>query len=220
MSSVKIKLKSLCESMVGTHFRQGEEAQCMNFVRAMLYGAGAIELSKFVTESPKDGYWTLPALASSLCGEDVGTFIMKPSECQLGDIAFFNDTYDVGPDFGPNTITHVGLMMGPNSMIHRPTVSRPVERVAPTAYGSLWRCAVRPYVKFYDVKPSKALTDPEPGRLPMAKVYLGPQEGSKLIGQAPITEDGRIVPTLGMLAALTEHKLVWNAKAKAARFEK
>jgi hypothetical protein len=107
-------------------------------------------------------------------------------------------------------------------MIHRPTVSRPVEVVDIQGYWrEKWRCAVRPYDR-YQSPVNGALapthTDPDPSRQVMAKVFLGQAVGSELIAREPIV-DGRIQPTLALLARLTGHRLIWNSKDKAARFE-
>lgn len=51
------------------------------------------------------------------------------------------------------------------------------------------------------------------------KVYLGPQEGSKLVDTVTIDANGRATMTAQVLAALTGHKLVVNNKARAIRFE-
>lgn len=112
---------------VGHSFNPGVIEQCMMFVRNVLDKVNH-PLERKVTSAPVDKHWTGPALASSLAGRDLGYAVVdKVRDLRPGSIVFFNDTYDVGPEFGPGTITHVGIYVGDGQMVHRPTAARPVE---------------------------------------------------------------------------------------------
>lgn len=136
------RIAEVALSLAGTEFRPGVPEQCMNFVRHVLTLAGH-PLADQVTKAPVDGHWTGISLASSLAGRDLGPIIVKPSELQPGDICFWEDTYPTG--FPPHTITHVGIYVGNDQIVHRPTKAAPVRQQSFSGYApSLFRCALRP----------------------------------------------------------------------------
>lgn len=212
------------ESWIGRDFRAGDEAMCMNFVRAILKQVRA-PLAFSETARPRDGHWTGPELASSLAGTDLGEWITNPLEILGGDVLFFKDTYPTG--FPPNTITHVALALGssssPTAFVHRPTVIRPVEKANVTGYwAAKWYGALRPSLALCTVPnavndPPPA-TDPEPARKTW-KVFQGTKTDSRLLDQVAIDGNGRATMTAQVLAELTGHKLVINNDARAIRFE-
>lgn len=130
----------------GKHFSYGDRAQCMNWVRQVLREAGH-PLASVTTKAAVDGLWTGPGLANSLAGRDLGAMVTTLGELQPGDVVFFNDTYNEG--WGPNTITHVGIALGPGKFIHRSTNSAPVAVARFEDWGPVWlwsrhfRCALR-----------------------------------------------------------------------------
>lgn len=207
-------------SYKGKNFRAGLTMQCMNFTRAVLAEARS-PLASIVTTDPLDGYWTGPELASSLAGLDIGTKIAHYADARAGDICFFLGTFDPGPPFDRyRTITHVGIAVGQGQMVHRPTVARPVEiaNLADDWHARHWGFAIRPHAKYATQTPPESLPQAETPPASMARVYLGPQTSSRLIATEPIV-NGRIQPTLAIIAAVAGCKLIWNEKEKAARFE-
>lgn len=116
-------------------FRPGVREQCMAWVRTVLEQVHHPYAAR-VTKEPVDGHWTGPSLASSLAGRDLGQMVTSTAALEPGDILFWNDTYDVGREFGPNTITHVGLALDNTQFIHRNTMAAPVNI---QRYAGLWR---------------------------------------------------------------------------------
>lgn len=123
------------QQWAGKEFAPGVREQCMNFVRKVLEQVHHPYAAQ-VTKEPVDKHWTGVSLASSLAGRDLGQMVTKIGALEPGDILFWNDTYDVGREYGPNTITHVGIALGPDRFIHRNTMSAPVN-VQP--YAGFWR---------------------------------------------------------------------------------
>lgn len=128
----------------GAWFREGVSAQCMMWVREVLARVGHPYANRATTQpvdkmNPGIGY------ANSLAGRDMGQMIVEKSELETGDILFWNDTYnDPRNPWPKNTITHVGIYIGNGEIVHRPTRSRPVERMPFQDYTSgVWRCALR-----------------------------------------------------------------------------
>jgi hypothetical protein len=125
----------------GTAFRSGVKEQCMNWVRYVLERVHHPYAAR-TTAEPVDKHWTGPSLASSLAGRDLGAVVTKIAALEPGDVLFWDDTYSTG--FPPQTITHVGIALGPDRFIHRNTMAAPVN-VQP--YAGMWRshfrCALR-----------------------------------------------------------------------------
>ncbi|MGE0490450.1 MAG: C40 family peptidase [Vulcanimicrobiota bacterium] len=140
---------------VGRDFRPGVPEQCMNFVRHVLKECGS-PLAGKVTTKPVDGLWTGPELASSLAGEDLGRILSARGELKSGDILFWKNTYG---DWEEGTITHVGIYVGNDKFVHRPTRARPVESESLAGFWSRqFRCAMR----VNDTAPAPASIEPGP----------------------------------------------------------
>ena len=117
---VEPSLVAAAKLWVGRDFNPGEPAQCAFFVRQVLLDAG-IPLG--VTSATLDGWETNSGSANSF-GADQGTVIRSVGELQPGDIVMFANTYGA---WAPGTITHVGIYVGDNQMVDRPTASSPVK---------------------------------------------------------------------------------------------
>lgn len=156
----------------GKEYNKGAIEQCMNWVRAVLEKVEHPYAAK-VTDSPVDGHWTGPSLASSLAGRDLGQMITSIASLEPGDVLFWNDTYSTG--FPVGTITHVGIALGPDRFIHRNTVSRPVN-IQP--YSGMWRSNFRAGLRVpQQIKPEPAVKAPVESAT--VKVWLH-QSGSAL----------------------------------------
>lgn len=120
---------------VGYDFHPGQREQCAAFVRDVIKEAG---FNVGETKNPSDlsllppGSALAPYYANSFAGDDIGLKITKPSELLPGDIVLFKNTYG---DWLPGVITHVGIYVGNNFFIHRPTSAKPVQKDSLTAYG-------------------------------------------------------------------------------------
>jgi hypothetical protein len=115
---------------VGKEFNSGMKEQCCYFVRAVLSQAG---LNVGVTQKPSDNFLpTGRGYANSLAGDDIGKKVFR-KDLQPGDLVFFKNTYG---DYPEGTITHIGIYTGSGFFIHRPTSSRPVEKVVLDNYYS------------------------------------------------------------------------------------
>lgn len=134
------KVLEVARSWVGKNFRPGVPEMCMGFVREVLHSAKH-PLANAVTRQAVDkldtGYW----LASSLAGRDLGQIVASVNQAGPGDILFFANTYG---DWPAGTITHVGICSAPGKMVHRPTMSRPVEEVSLSGFwADTFRCALQ-----------------------------------------------------------------------------
>lgn len=117
-----------------------DPAQCMNWVREVLRRVGHPYAAK-ATATPVDGMDPGLGFANSLAGRDMGTMIVKTADLAAGDIVFWDNTYG---DYPRGTITHVGIYVGGGDIVHRPTMSRPVERIRLADYPlGEWRCGLR-----------------------------------------------------------------------------
>ncbi len=112
-------------SWVGRHFNPGKPEQCAAFVRHVFSEAG-VRVGE--ASRPSDaslvpaGSGFGPNLADSFAGGEVGELV-EPGKHKAGDIVMYMNTYG---SFKPGVITHVGIVAGPEEVIHRPTVSAPV----------------------------------------------------------------------------------------------
>lgn len=139
------KVAAKAREWIGKEFNPGVREQCMAFVRHVLRQAKH-PLANSVTKEPVDGLWTGINLASSLAGRDLGQLVVRPEHLKPGAILFWNDTYE--GDWGPNTITHVGIYTGHNQngdqvFVHRPTMAKPVLEERLSGYWlRQFRCAL------------------------------------------------------------------------------
>jgi len=132
------KLKDVAEKWVNKDFNPGKVEQCAAFVRNCLKEAGYSEVG--VTTTPSDGYKaseTNAYIADSFAGDDVGLRITKRTDLLPGDVIMFYDTYNDGT-FKLNSLTHVGICVGNNNFVHRPTAAKPVLKQDITDYGFRW----------------------------------------------------------------------------------
>ncbi len=111
---------------VGQDFQPGKEEQCANFIRTVFEEA---QVYLGVAQRPWD--WSLtqgleqgPEFANSFFSEEVGSIVTDINLLEPGDIIGFHSTYQ--GDFPEGCITHVGLYIGDNTMVHRPTQNLPV----------------------------------------------------------------------------------------------
>lgn len=150
-----MKLVEVARRWVGREFRPGVPEQCMGFVRAMLAEAQH-PLADKITAKPVDGLDTGFYLASSLAGRDLGPMVDRIGDLRPGAILFFQNTYG---DWPRGTITHVGIYAGDNQLIHRPTMSRPVEQVALVGF---WRDTFRAGLLVPDATSGAPIVVPKP----------------------------------------------------------
>lgn len=150
-----MKLVDVARRWVGREFRPGVPEQCMAFVRAMLAEAQH-PLADKITKAPVDGLDTGFYLASSLAGRDLGPMVDKIGDLRPGAILFFANTYG---DWPRGTITHVGIYGGDNQLIHRPTMSRPVEQVPLVGF---WRDTFRAGLLVPDATSGAPVVIPKP----------------------------------------------------------
>ena len=116
-------------SFVGKDFNPGATEQCANFVRHILEKSG---YDIGITSSPTDGLSTGYSLASSFSGDDIGMKINNINDLIPGDIVMFKNTYG---SWDAGVITHVGIYIGNNMFVHRPTSSKPVQKDNIIVYG-------------------------------------------------------------------------------------
>lgn len=162
----------------GKEYRPGVKEQCMAWVRKVLEQVQSPFAAR-VTGSPVDKHWTGPSLASSLAGRDLGQMVTSISELERGDIIVWNDTYDVGREFGPSTITHVGISLGPERFIHRNTMSAPVN-IQP--FAGMWRSNFRAATRLpQQVKAQPGVKAPDEHAL--IKVFANLNGGTAVIRQ-------------------------------------
>lgn len=179
---------------IGRDFKQGVPEQCMAFTRQVLAEAKHPVQDK-VTKDAVDGLSTSFYLASSLAGRDLGQIVDKVEQLVPGSVIFFEDTYG---NYPPHTITHVGIYVGAGQMVHRPTMSRPVELVS-VQPGSYWagyfRCGLVLPDALQSGPPKPA--PPEPERL---KVFAHS-------GRVSVTHRGKPVPSTRIVIDVHDGKL-------------
>ncbi|NET36878.1 MAG: hypothetical protein F6K19_33435 [Cyanothece sp. SIO1E1] len=117
------KIAAAALAWEGRDFKSGVTAQCMVFVRQILSGLG---LDPGVTARPIDGITEPmnPAMANSI-GKDQGQFIKSKRQLKPGDIVFFGGTYG---GYTKDDITHVGIYVGHDQIVDRPTAIASVKR--------------------------------------------------------------------------------------------
>lgn len=163
-------IATVAAQWVGKEFRPGVPEQCMAFVRQVLNEAKS-PLAQQITSKAVDGLETSFYLASSLAGRDLGTVVDKISALEPGAILFFQDTYGNWPR---GTITHVGIYAGNGYMIHRPTMSRPVEKVPLAGYwSSFFRCGL--------LTTADQVANPKPLPKPPTKIKLFCKPGKMVL---------------------------------------
>ncbi|MFI0609182.1 MAG: C40 family peptidase [Anaerolineae bacterium] len=119
-------------SWVGLDFHEGQAAQCAAFVAHCLNTAGYSWPRSINTA------W-VPDYSGCDNGRPLGQRIANRADLKPGDLAIFRDTY-VDADS-----THIGIHMGGQTMIHRPTSSRPVEeaRIDNGFWRDHFECGIR-----------------------------------------------------------------------------
>lgn len=96
-------------SWIGSYFNEGVSAQCAEFVSTCLDKVG------FTGNGYHHTAWA-PDFST------MGVTIKDISQLIPGDVVLFDNTYV------QDTYTHVGVYVGSGSMVHRPTMSAPVEK--------------------------------------------------------------------------------------------
>jgi len=125
----------IAKEWVGHDFHPGTREQCAAFVRDVIKEAG---FNVGETKKPSDlsllppGSALAPSYANSFAGDDIGLKITKVGDLLPGDIVLFKNTYG---DWKPGVITHVGIYVGGNSFVHRPTSAKPVQKDNIISYG-------------------------------------------------------------------------------------
>lgn len=163
------RVAAIAKNWIGNYFNDGQTEQCMAFVRDVLHEAGhplANVITKNAVDNLPSGYY----LASSLAGRDVGPLVTKVSDLQPGDVIFWQDTYGNWPK---GTITHVGIYVGDNKFVHRPTVSRPVEVASLTGFwATQFRCGLQAHL--FEKTLEKPTIPPKPQN--KYKIYANPDK--------------------------------------------
>ena len=124
--SPKDRVVDFALSWVGRYYREGESAQCANFVRH-IFGGAQVDLG--VAADPTDRKYMpsmalSPSFANSFAGDEIGERIER-KDVKAGDIVMFRNTYG---SFPPGVITHVGIALNAVEMVDRSTSSAPVKR--------------------------------------------------------------------------------------------
>ncbi len=135
----RTRVVQCAKKWVNQPFRYGVKAQCCEFVRHVFSQAGIkLPVVKFPSDYPllvHDGLSTGAGYADSLAGDEVGPKV-KLAEAQAGDIILYKDTYNDG--WSQGIITHVGIYVGDEKMIDRPTMNGTVlHRSVYTSTGSI-----------------------------------------------------------------------------------
>lgn len=124
------KLLSVAVSWIDKEFNPGQTEQCCKFVRHCLDEAG---IKVGVTTNPSDGFLpTGEGYANSFAGDDIGQKIQNVNDLIQGDIILFRNTYG---NWKEGTITHIGIWIGNDNFVHRPTASKPVVMDSLKNYG-------------------------------------------------------------------------------------
>lgn len=113
MTTLETFLKT-ARSWVGLEFHPGQAAQCAAFVAHNLNAAG------YAWPRSINTAW-VPDYSGCDNGRPLGQRIASRADLLPGDLVIFRDTY-VDADS-----THIGICVGGQTMVHRPTASRPVE---------------------------------------------------------------------------------------------
>jgi hypothetical protein len=87
-------------------FKPGQTERCADFVSTMIENSGA---------APPGFKHEVNCLRLQEYGKKV-----EKSDLKAGDVVFFGNTYM------PGDYTHVGIYLGNNKFVHRPTAARPV----------------------------------------------------------------------------------------------
>lgn len=110
---------------VGQHFHPGQEAQCANFVRDV-FARAQVPIGTASNPSDRrllpDANDLGPGYADSFAGDDVGAKVSR-HDIKPGDLVLYVNTYG---SYRSGVITHVAIYVGDGSVVHRPTVARPV----------------------------------------------------------------------------------------------
>lgn len=187
------KVVSIAQGWAGRNFKPGVTEQCAAFVRAVFAEAG-YDLP--AAKRPAD--WNVtsdqpqgPGYANSLSGDELGAYVGFGS-LQPGDIATFHNTYGSYP---AGTITHVGIYVGDGMMVHRPTASRPVERVDLAGWRNVFAEARRP----------KVFAQPSNADKPKLKLYAN-QNGMTLVVDEPLQPGSYQLDSVEMVAQIGPRK--------------
>lgn len=113
MNSGAKKIVDTALGMVGKNYKSGQTAMCADFVSYVLLNSGFNYHTTWVPDMTDE---------EGPGGKGWGERVSKLSDLQAGDIVIFDNTYLNA------TFTHVGIYVGDNYMVHRPTSDRPVEK--------------------------------------------------------------------------------------------
>ncbi len=113
---------------VGQQFAADQTEQCANFVRRLLAEAGVFVPS---ARRPFDLHLTAdlpqgPSFANSFFAAANGK-LLGFGDLEAGDLLAFRDTYE--GDFPKGCITHVGVYLGEERLVDRPTAGEPVREL-------------------------------------------------------------------------------------------
>lgn len=104
-------------------FKPGQTERCADFVSTMIENSGA---------APPGFKHEVNCLRLQEYGKKIEKQDLKP-----GDIVYFGNTYLPGP------YTHVGIYLGDNKFVHRPTAAKPVKIDELSGYYGEKYCAAR-----------------------------------------------------------------------------
>lgn len=100
------KIAQVAKEWDGKDFKPGQTERCADFVSTMIKDAGA---------APPNFQHEVNCLRLQEYGKKIDRKDLKP-----GDIVYFSNTYL------PVDYTHVGIYIGDNKFVHRPTAAKPV----------------------------------------------------------------------------------------------
>lgn len=121
------KLVKIANDWAGKFFNPGATEQCAAFVRHVFRQAG-VNLPNVAHPSdthllPHNTAYA-PTFADSFAGNEIGMEV-NPRDMMPGDIVMFSNTYG---NFPAGVITHVGIYVGDDMIVDRPTADRPVQK--------------------------------------------------------------------------------------------
>ena len=117
------RIADVAKDWAGKDFKRGQTERCADFVSTMIENSGA---------KPPGFKHEVNCLRLQKYGKKI-----ERKDLKAGDIVYFGNTYLPGP------YTHVGIYLGDNKFVHRPTAAKPVKIDELSGYYGEKYCAAR-----------------------------------------------------------------------------